>query len=119
MFSVFKHDLRKIATVFLISITLFLGAAFNIGNTSPAIADSITRDVTNAEMGGSVNDAEYEVAKANRRQEQAMRSELAEQNKDNETIGEKLNLDEVLPRSTKKFTEQIKGNEPIDNETRP
>ncbi|VEP17796.1 hypothetical protein H1P_6440003 [Hyella patelloides LEGE 07179] len=51
-----------------------------------------------------------------------MRSEKAEvraEQNNNETIGEKLNLDEILPSSVEKLGEQITGNEPIDSKTRP
>lgn len=113
MFSLFTTNLRRLVTVFLISMALFLGMAFDLSTISPAIADTITRDLTNASPDVSISNAEYEDAKVSRQQKQALRSEQAEAraelNNDNETIGEKLNLDEALPSSTKKFIEQIKG----------
>lgn len=119
MFSFFKTQIRRITTVFLISIALFVGMAFEFGNTSMAIADAITRDVTNAKQEAPISDAAYEAEKVGRQQKQAERSELANQYNDDKSISEKLNLDEALPRSTKKFVEQITGDEPINNETRP
>ena len=117
-----KISLRRIATVFLASITLFFSVAV-IGNNSALAADSITKDVTNLNSVDAVSDREYELDKANRQQEQAMRSQQAESNAkfeaENKSIGEKLNLDEALPRSTKKFIDQVTGDEPINNETRP
>ena len=94
MFSIFQINLRRIATVFLISITLFLGLAFNIGNNL-ALADAITRDVTNVEEQNAISEPEYESAKMNRQQKQAMRSQQATPNQNNETVKEKLNLDEI------------------------
>lgn len=120
-----KINLRRLATVFLASITLFLGVlgVALVNNTSAIAAESITRDVSDLNSVDIVSDAEYEADKAKRQQKQAMRSQQAETQADfeaeNETISEKLNLDEALPRSTKKFFEQIAGDEPIDNETRP
>lgn len=117
MFSFFKINLRQITTVFLLSAALFFGVAF--GNMSAVAAESITRDVSNLNTGDVVSDQEYEMDKASRQQEQAMRSAMATPEQENESISEKLNLDEALPRSTKKFIDQIKGDEPIDNETHP
>ena len=113
----FKIDLRRIVTVFA-SITLFLSVAF-IGNLPAIAAEAITSDVTNLNSVDVVSDAEYEADKTSRQQRQAMRSQMATPNQDDEGIVDKLNLDEALPRSTKKLGEQIKGDEPINNETRP
>ena len=116
MFS-FKINLRRIATV-LASITLFLSVVF-IGNSPVLAAEAITSDTTNLNSVDVVSDAEYESAKVSRQQKQAMRSQMATPDQDDEGIVDKLNLDEALPRSTKKFGEQITGDEPINNETRP
>ena len=102
----------------LASVVLFTGILFS--SHHPAIAaDAITKDVTNLNTTDVVRDAEYKADRASRRQEQAMRSQMATPNQENEGIVDKLNLDEALPRSTKKFGEQITGDEPIDNKTRP
>lgn len=113
----FKINLRRIATVFA-SITLFLSVAL-IGNIPAIAAEAITSDVTNLNSVDTVSEAEYEADKVSRQQRQAMRSQMATPNQDDEGVVDKLNLDEALPRSTKKLGEQIKGNEPINNETRP
>ena len=122
MLSLSKINLRRIAAVFLVSITLFFSVAV-IGNNNALAADSITQDVTNLNSVDAVSDREVELDKANRQQKQAMRSQQAESNAkfeaENKSISEKLNLGEALPRSTKKLIEQVKGDEPIDNETRP
>ncbi len=118
MLSFFSLNLRRIVTIFLASITLCFGVAF-ISNTTAIAADAITRDTTNLDPTDVVSDAQYEAAKMRRQEEQAMRSKMAEPDEDNKSISEKLNLDETLPRSTKKFVEQITGDEPINNETHP
>ena len=118
MFLFSKMNLRRIATIFLASVTLFFGTIL-VNNSSAIAAEAITRDATNLNTVDVVSDEEYEMDKARRQQEQAMRSKMATPNQDDESIVEKLNLDEALPRSTKKFAEQITGDEPINNETRP
>ncbi|MBE9043983.1 hypothetical protein IQ255_06120 [Pleurocapsales cyanobacterium LEGE 10410] len=117
MFSFFKINLRRIITV-LASITLFFGVVL-FGHSNVLAAEAITSDVTNLNSTDVVDDAQYEADKISRQQRQAMRSQMAEPDTENESIGEKLNLDEALPRSTKKFVEQVTGDEPINNETRP
>ena len=117
MFSLFKINLRRTITV-LASVVLFFSVTFLY--TSNAIAaEAITSDVTNLNTVDVVDDAEYEADKVNRQREQAMRSKMATPDQENEGIVDKLNLDEALPRSTKKFGEQVTGDEPINNETRP
>ena len=122
MFSVPQINLRRLASVFLLSVALFFSSTL-IGNTNAIAAEAITRDATNLNTTDVVSDREYEQKKAERQQEQAMRSQRAEAQAEyeaeNESVAEKLNLDEALPRSTKKFVEQITGDEPINNETRP
>ena len=115
MFS--KFNLRRLATTFLLSITLFFGIIIN--HSDAIAAEAITRDLTNLNTADVVSDREYERSKAERQQEQARKSAMATPNQDNESISEKLNLNEGLPRSTEKFIDQITGDEPIDNETRP
>ena len=116
MFSLFKINLRRTLTV-LASVILFFNVV--IANSHAIAAEAITSDVTNLNTTDVVSDAEYEADKVSRQREQAMRSEMATPDKDKEGIVDKLNLDEALPRSTKKFAEQITGDEPINNETRP
>ena len=117
MFSLFKIGLRRTVTIFFVSIALLFGVF--VGNNAAMAAEAITSDVTNLNSVDAVSDAEYQADKASRQQKQAMRSRMADPDRDNEGIVEKLNLDEALPRSTKKFGEQITGDEPINNETRP
>ena len=116
MFSLLKINLRRTITV-LASVILFFSVF--LGTSNAIAAEAITSDVTNLNNTDVVDDAEYESAKVSRQREQAMRSEMATPDQENEGIVDKLNLDEALPRSTKKFGEQLKGDEPINNETRP
>ena len=122
MSSLSQVNLRRIATVFLVSITLFFSVTI-IGNNNAIAAEAITRDMTNLSLDAPVGDDAYKAMKAGRQQEQARRSQKAEAQAEakveNESIAEKLNLDEALPRSTEKFIDQITGDEPINNETRP
>ena len=117
MISLLKINLHRTLTVF-VSVVLFFSVAF-LGNFDAVAAEAITSDVTNLNTTDVVSDAEYETAKVSRQREQAMRSEMATPDQENEGIVDKLNLDEALPRSTKKFGEQLQGDEPINNETRP
>ena len=117
MFSLFKINLRRLFTV-IASFVLFFSMTF-LGNSNAIAAEAITSDVTNLNTTDVTSDAEYEADKVSRQREQAMRSKMATPDQENEGIVDKLNLDEALPRSTKKFGEQIKGDEPINNETRP
>ena len=116
MFSLFKINLRRTITVFA-SVILFFSVVF--GTSDAIAAEAITSDVTNLNTTDVVSDAEYEADKVSRQREQAMRSQMATPDQENEGIVDKLNLDEALPRSTKKFGEQLQGDEPINNETRP
>ena len=102
-------NLRRVFSAFLVTVVLFLGSV--VISQPSAIADSITRDVTNAEMEENISDAEYQSAKANRQREQAMRSQQAEAmaEQDNDTISEKLNLDEIVPDRVEKIGEKVTG----------
>ena len=124
MFSIFKINLRRtiiaVASVILFFSVTFTGHFNPMSSNSFAIAaEAITSDVSDLNTVDVVSDTEYEADKVNRQREQAMRSKMATPDQDNEGIVDKLNLDEALPRSTKKFGEQVKGDEPINNETRP
>ena len=100
----FASILRYIATVSLIVVTLFFGTSFDLNLTPAARAESITRDVTNLNSVDETSDRDYEMAKANRQREQAIRSERAETAAEAETrsesIAEKLNLDQIAETMT-------------------
>ena len=118
MFSFTKINIRRIVSVFFLSAALFFNIAL-IGNQNAIAAEAITRDSTNLTSDAPLKDGAYEAMKAGRQQEQARRSEMATPDRENEGIVEKLNLDESLPRSTEKLIDQVTGDEPINNETRP
>ena len=125
MFSSTKIDIRRVASILFLSAMLFFGSTLigNTNHTNAIAASAITRDATNLNTTDVVSDREYEQKKAERQQEQAMRSQRAEAQAEyeaeNESVAEKLNLDEALPRSTKKFIDHVTEDEPINNETRP
>ena len=117
MFSFSKLNLRRIASVFVLSAALFFSVTLVI-NTDAIAAEAMTRDVTNMTTDAPLKDEAYEAMKASRQQEQAVRSQMATPDQEDEGIVEKLNLDEGLPRSTEKFIDQVAGDEPIKKETR-
>lgn len=100
-----KINFRRILVVFLVQITLFLGLASDLGNNNSAFAldlntgtNSIKSEkTTTIQSGEPINQAEYEDAKARRREAQARRSAKAGKKGENKNIEEKLNLDELTP----------------------
>jgi hypothetical protein len=104
-----KINFRRILVVFLVQITLFLGLAFGSGNNDQVLATVLNRQPDDAATEKPVDDATYEELKAKRSEVQAQRSKIASQKSDGdgENISEKLNLDESVPDSTKKFFKQI------------
>lgn len=120
MLTFLKSNLRRMAIACLVAIVLFSGSALGIGNNNLALAaETLKRDTVDLPNEESINNAEYESAKAKRRAMQAQMSQQAEDNDRGESATEKLNLNESTPRTTKKFFEQVEGDEPINNETRP
>ena len=99
-------NLRRIASAFLIVATLFFTTA--VVHQGVAMADTLGRDVMNANMKDQVSEAEYESAKASRQKEQAMRSEKAREEaemKKKDIAEDRLNLDEAVPESVKEIVE--------------
>ncbi|BAU67201.1 hypothetical protein STA3757_46110 [Stanieria sp. NIES-3757] len=96
-----KINFRRIIVLFLVQITLFLGLALGSGNNNQAFAEVINRKADTGQVDDLMDEAQYESAKASRREEQAKRSEQASQkaDADNETIAEKLNLEELNPEN--------------------
>jgi hypothetical protein len=88
---------------------LFLGLAFGSGNNNQVLATVLNRQPDDAATEKPVHDATYEELKAKRSEVQAQRSKIASQKSDGdeENVSEKLNLDESVPDSTKKFFKQI------------
>jgi hypothetical protein len=114
-----KISFRGILVLFLVQVTLFLGLAFGSGNNNQASAEVLNRKANTDKTQEVFDESKYEEAKARRREAQAERSEQAAEDTANEDIAEKLNLDESVPKSTKKFFKQIQGKEPIIDKTEP
>lgn len=98
MFLLSKIQLRRLFAIGLISITLFFSSAWGL-NRDRALAEVLTRDVTNMAEDNVVDDAEYESVKMSRNQKQAERSlqAEAEEQAEKESVADKLNLDDILP----------------------
>lgn len=109
----FRAYLHHAIGTLLITTILLVGISTLI-NSQSAIAETITRDITNAPLEAPIGDRAYEAMKVGRQQKQAMRSQKAkakaERISDNETVGEKLNLNEDLPESTQRFFDKITDN---------
>jgi hypothetical protein len=114
-----KINFRRILVVFLVQATLFLGLAFDSGNQSQAFAQILNRAATGNQTQDLYDQDQFEQAKERRREAQAQRSEQASEQSADENVREKLNLDEPIPESTKKFFKQIQGKEPIIDKTEP
>jgi hypothetical protein len=116
-----KINFRQILVVFLVQVTLFFCLAFGSGNSYQVSAKVLNREANDATNEKPVDDVTYEELKAKRSEAQAQRSKIASQkgNSDDEDISEKLNLDESVPDSTKKFFKQIQGKEPLIDKTEP
>lgn len=91
-----KTQLRRIITIGLISITVFFGSFLGIGHSDRVLAEVLKRDAVGITEEGSLSEAEYESAKANRNQIQAERSKQAAENLDNKKAADKLNLEEIV-----------------------
>jgi hypothetical protein len=114
-----KTNFRRILVVFLVQVTLFLGLALGSGNNTQAFATVLNREANDSLTEKPLNDAEYEAAKARRSELQAQRSKEASEDNDRENLQEKLNLNESVPSSTKKFFKQIEGKESASDKTEP
>ncbi len=99
MFILAKIDFRRLLSVCLISVVLFIGSAIALGHQDTAFAEVLERDAVGISGNNVLNDTEYESAKANRNRLQAELSQQAEAEAeakaDSESIAEKLNLDEI------------------------
>ena len=99
-----KIKFRRVLAICLISVTVFFGSAFGIGQSDRALAEVVKRDEAVISESKPLDDAEYESAKANRNQIQAQMSKKAENEAktkaDSESVSEKLNLDEITSPAT-------------------
>lgn len=98
-------NLRRIFSIGLLSITLFLGSAIAFCQNDLAMAEVLKRGAVGISGETVMDETEYESAKIDRNQEQAARSEQAskenEEKLESETVAEKLNLDEITDTLTK------------------
>lgn len=98
MFILSKVDFRRLLTVCLISLVLFIGSAIAIGHQDTAFAEVLERNAVGIKEK-PLSDTEYESAKANRNRLQAELSEQAEAEAkvktNSESVAEKLNLNEI------------------------
>lgn len=97
-----KINFRRILIVFLVQISLFLGLALGSGNNNQAVAEVLNRTAPET-LDAPMNEVDYESVKANRREQQAKMSEQATEKAEaeDETISEKLNLQELTPGEEK------------------
>ena len=95
-----KTKLYQFLAVCLISLALFFGSAWGIGQGDRVGAEVQTKDTVNIPEQNSLSESEYESAKANRNRIQAEMSQRAEDEAEakanSESIVEKLNLDEIV-----------------------
>lgn len=104
-----SKSLFKIVLVVLLGITLTFGFSTNKANAAVTAESAYQKTDTNAVTNRD---------KADKYMEPGMKVKESI-DKTEDSVVDKLNLDEGLPRSTKKFIRQIQGKEPIENETRP
>ncbi|WP_052055603.1 hypothetical protein [Myxosarcina sp. GI1] len=109
MFTFLKSNLRRLAIASLVAIALFSSLVFSSGNYNTAFAaEPLKRDAVDMAGEDTINDAEYESAKAKRRAMQAQMSQQAEEDDSSKSASEKLNLGEPVPESTKEFFDRDK-----------
>jgi hypothetical protein len=88
-----KINLRRIFSIGLLSITLFLSSA--IANITIAFAETANENTPGISGETVIEESTYESAKVDRNQEQAARSRQADTEDESETVAEKLNIGEI------------------------
>jgi uncharacterized membrane protein len=94
-FSISKSNLRRIFSIGLLSISLFLGSAIAFSSNNIAIAETAKGNTPGISGETVIDESTYESAKADRNQRQAARSQQADTEDESETVAEKLNIDEI------------------------
>ena len=96
-----KIKFQQFLAVCLISLTVFFGSVWGIGQGDRVLAEVQIRDTVNIPEQNSLSESEYELAKANRNRIQAEMSQKAEEKAEakanSESVAEKLSLDEIVP----------------------
>jgi hypothetical protein len=107
---------RKVFLFFVMQAILFLTIATGVfGQGSLAMAANLTPDRPVYQSQTSADEAKIQTGRAKDNLEYAANNpkNLLEEVKDN--VVEKLNLNEPVPESTKKFVKQVQGKEPIES----
>lgn len=103
-----KIGLSRLLASVLLAIALVFSVPFATTNNYRALADS----VVSPQDSYQTEKSPYFRSEDSSRQEKADKAESLQ-----EKVVEKLNLNEPVPPSTKKFFKQIKGEEPIERDT--
>ena len=96
-----KINLRRIFSIGLLSITLFLGSAMAFFYHDIAIAEALEDNTVGISGETVMKESAYESAKEDRNQRQAARSEQADNEDESKSVAEKLNIDEIKDTLTK------------------
>jgi len=85
-------SLRKILTVFLVGVTVFVIQAFGFNNASPALAEAVTPEATS-----------YQVERVETKNIKSDNGLIEKVKEAADNVREKLNLDEPIDPGTKDF----------------
>ncbi len=107
MIQLVQKTIVRFFLLVLVELALMFGLV--LGNNLPAFAV----DLPDFPIFGNKGNQEVQVAPADLPQVDEKPESVTK------TIVEKLNLDEPIPDSTKKFFEQVKGEAPIEDTTHP
>lgn len=106
-----KIGFSRLIVIVLLEIALVFGVPLTTTNNYQALADSVVSKQDNYQIEKSDKSPYF----SNDNSLHKEKTDKAESVK--ETVVEKLNLNEPVPPSTKKFFKQIKGEEPIERDT--
>ncbi|MGL5880091.1 MAG: hypothetical protein ACRC2V_20245 [Xenococcaceae cyanobacterium] len=109
-------NFRKVCVFFVMQSILFLTIAVGVfGQSSLAMAANLTPDRAMYQSETTADEAKIQTGRAKDNLEYAANNpkNVLEEVKDN--VVEKLNLNEPVPESTKKFVKQVQGKEPIES----
>ena len=109
--------LRQIVSAFLLAVALLVGSAFGYGNQIQAQANSttLTPEADSYKVKGADSSLRTDIGNATNQAEDTGSSIIDKIEDVAENIKEKLNLDEPLPPSTKKFINQVEDATGVDD----
>jgi hypothetical protein len=111
-----KMDLRKVLVFFLMQAILFLTLVVGtFSHVSPAMAANLTSDRATYKSETASDEAKLQTERTRDNVEYAAKNPKNVLEEAKENIVEKLNLNELIPESTKKFVKQVQGKEPIES----